>query len=148
MSTSARLSQEVQSSASTETPISQIVESPIGGQNSTLPPSVSTSLTSPSPIGGPTSSTATQTASTPAQDSAPLTTLIAPITHAANPAAPRGILVNPNDPSQDPVRAKYAGSPGYVVPAPSFSYNAFPRVSPAVGSNQQSSPAPVRHFFG
>ncbi|OAY63514.1 Pre-mRNA-processing protein 40C [Ananas comosus] len=143
MSTSARLSQEVQSSASTETPISQIVESPIGGQNSTLPPSVSTSLTSPSPIGGPTSSTATQTASTPAQDSAPLTTLIAPITHAANPAAPRGILVNPNDPSQDPVRAKYAGSPGYVVPAPSFSYNAFPRVSPAVGSNQQSSPAPA-----
>ncbi|XP_020094467.1 pre-mRNA-processing protein 40C isoform X2 [Ananas comosus] len=143
MSTSARLSQEEQSSASTETPISQIVESPIGGQNSTLPPSVSTSLTSPSPIGGPTSSTATQTASTPAQDSAPSTTLIAPITHAANPAAPRGILVNPNDPSQDPVRAKYAGSPGYVVPAPSFSYNAFPRVSPAVGSNQQSSPAPA-----
>nr|CAD1836216.1 unnamed protein product [Ananas comosus var. bracteatus] len=132
MSTSARLSQEVQSSASTETPISQIVESPIG-QNSTLPPSVSTSLTSP-PIGGPTSSTATQTASTPAQDSAPSTTLIAPITHAANQQLQGAFRLTPPMPPaalQPPVPGQYLGN------RPSFSYNVVPHANSSLPTGQQ-----------
>ncbi|MQL90527.1 hypothetical protein Taro_023125, partial [Colocasia esculenta] len=39
---------------------------------------------------------------------------------------------------QDSLRAKFVGSAGYVVPAPSFSYSVFPRVNTTLANSQQS----------
>ncbi|XP_077246399.1 pre-mRNA-processing protein 40C-like isoform X2 [Tasmannia lanceolata] len=69
----------------------------------------------------------------------PVTASPAPVT---GPPTPRGPNGTTSEPLQESVRAKFVSTPGYVVPAPSFSYSVVPKINAASGNSQQSPSAP------
>lgn len=79
--------------------------------------------------GGP--STPTPTAAAPA-----------PAPGASTPTS-KGPISTSSGSVQGPAQARFASAPGYVVPAPSFSYNVFPNATAPSGSSQQSSSTSV-----
>lgn len=70
-------------------------------------------------------------------------TVAVSVTPAQSSLSQTGSLVKQNEPVQDSVRAKFASSSGYVVPAPSFSYNVVPRMNSTPSNTQQPSSSPV-----
>ncbi|XP_074562276.1 uncharacterized protein LOC141818721, partial [Curcuma longa] len=70
-------------------------------------------------------------------------TVAVSVTPAQSSLSQTGSLVKQNEPVQDSVRAKFASSSGYVVPAPSFSYNVVPRMNSTPSNTQQLSSSPA-----
>ncbi|XP_042394898.1 pre-mRNA-processing protein 40C-like isoform X1 [Zingiber officinale] len=70
-------------------------------------------------------------------------TVAASGTPAQSSLSQTGSLVKQNEPAQDSVRAKFTSSSGYVVPAPSFSYNVVPRMNSTPSNAQQPSSSPA-----
>lgn len=140
--------QETQASAPTVTQ-SQNSESsippPAAAAAAGSPTSTTDSSTLVSPVAGPTGSATAPDTSTPTTDTSTLTAAVAVLPGSSAPntqtlGAPNG---SSSEQPRDSVQAKFVSSAGYVVPAPSFSYNVFPRVNSAAGSNQQSASTPV-----
>ncbi|WOL09804.1 pre-mRNA-processing protein 40C [Canna indica] len=130
MSATAGPLQELQTPTSTSVPKSEVME-PVGGSSGTSTPATAPAFASP--VQGATTS--------PTSDSLQ-STIMVPTTLAQSSLSQIGVHVNANEPTQDSIRAKFASSPGYVVPAPSFSYGVIPRLNSAPGNPQQSSSSP------
>ncbi|XP_010250268.1 PREDICTED: pre-mRNA-processing protein 40C [Nelumbo nucifera] len=64
----------------------------------------------------------------------------APVSGPSNPKGPSGTT---NEPAQESIRAKFITGPGYVVPAPSFSYSVIPKQNTASGSSLENSSSPA-----
>ena len=137
------ITQEAQASAPSATPQSQILESPLPAPVTDSPTWSKASSALVSPVGGPTSDVTTPLTSTRTSDAASTAAAALPASVASGPQTSKPLHGSANEPSQDPVRGKFVSSAGCVVPAPSFSYNVFPRVNPAAGSPQQSATTPV-----
>ncbi|XP_043693895.1 pre-mRNA-processing protein 40C isoform X2 [Telopea speciosissima] len=69
----------------------------------------------------------------------PPTPTAAPPAPVVGPLTPKGPYSTASDAVQDPVRAKFVNAPGYVVPAPSFTYNVVPKANSLSGSSQHLS---------
>ncbi|PKU73342.1 pre-mRNA-processing protein 40C isoform X1 [Dendrobium catenatum] len=118
---------------------SQTAESPILEAPQGSPPSNPSCI--PAAAGGSGSNVAVPVTDPPNINSGPAEAVtVSPTTSSSAQRATHGIA---SDSSQDPVRAKFVTSHGYVVPPPSFSYSVFPRVSSASGIPQQTSSAPA-----
>jgi hypothetical protein len=74
--------------------------------------------------------------------STPTPTVAAPAPGASTPTS-KGSISTSSGSVQGPAQARFASAPGYVVPAPSFSYNVFPNATTPSGSSQQSSSTSV-----
>ncbi|KAK9275913.1 hypothetical protein L1049_023187 [Liquidambar formosana] len=87
--------------------------------------STSQALVSGSTTGGPAGGSVAPTATSPS-----------PIAGTPTSKGPSG---TPIDSMEESAQAKFSNAPGYVVPAPSFSYGMLPNASTTSGSSQQSS---------
>ncbi|XP_062164261.1 pre-mRNA-processing protein 40C isoform X2 [Alnus glutinosa] len=74
--------------------------------------------------------------------STPTPTAAAPAPGASTPTS-KGSISTSSGSVQGPAQARFASAPGYVVRAPSFSYNVFPNATTPSGSSQQSSSTSV-----
>ncbi|KAJ6839947.1 pre-mRNA-processing protein 40C [Iris pallida] len=142
MSSPASIKQEAQGSTPIETSQSQVADSAVGQATAEGSTSASASTsTSISPSGGSTSALATQVTPSSTLDAGP-SAVVVPRSPAAGAQTPRVPHCTGSEPLQDPLRAKFVVSPGYVVPAPSFSYSVFPRAN-SPGMPHQSAPVPA-----
>ncbi|XP_058090357.1 pre-mRNA-processing protein 40C isoform X2 [Magnolia sinica] len=73
----------------------------------------------------------------------PQTPVTGPSAPPAGPPTPGGPNDTTTEPSQESVRAKFATTPGFAVPVPSFSYGVMPKANTASGSSQQSPSTPA-----
>ncbi|XP_042480723.1 pre-mRNA-processing protein 40C [Macadamia integrifolia] len=69
----------------------------------------------------------------------PPTPTAAPPAPVVGPLTPKVPYSTASDSVQEPVRPKFVNAPGYVVPAPSFTYNVIPKANSLSGSSQHLS---------
>lgn len=119
---------------------SQTAESPIAGAPQGSPASSPTCIPTSSSGGSGSNVAVPVTDPSNINSGAAETVTISP---SMSSPAQRATPGTASDLLQDPVRAKFVTSHGYVVPPPSFSYSVFPRVNSVSGIPQQTSSAPV-----
>ncbi|PKA62757.1 Pre-mRNA-processing protein 40C [Apostasia shenzhenica] len=116
-------------------------EAPVGVPAQGCPTSTSSCMLTSSAV-GPNSNAAAPVVAPSNQDFSPTTAVTVSSTPFTALPAPRASQGTASDLLQDPVRAKFVTSPGYVVPTP-FPHTVFPRVNSASGIPQQTPSAPV-----
>ncbi|ONK55246.1 uncharacterized protein A4U43_UnF6000 [Asparagus officinalis] len=133
-------SEKMQASDSTATLQSQNSESPVPAPTAASPTLAVASSSPVPPVGEPVNGATTPVSSTPTTNANAGSTVptVLPGSSAPSETTPVALHNSPNEPTRDPVQAKFVSPAGYVVPAPSFSYNLFPRVNSSAGSPQQS----------